>query len=1070
MKLRKGSLRLLCLLLTVCILASMLPQVVFAATVASGTCGTKVNWTLDDAGTLTITGSGDMDNWGAGYAPWYSGYRDEIKSVVIGNGVTSIGNHAFYYCLNLSGVTISNTVTTINYNAFYQTALKTLEIPDSVTTLGANAFCYCNSLTSVSLGKGVATIGGSAFYQCTNLMEFSVDNDNPNYSSDSFGVLFNKDKTKLIQAPCGINGSYAIPDSVTSIEEAAFAYADLSSLSIGNNVSTIGKMAFWQCAYMTDVTISDSVTSIGSSAFYGCTGLTDVYYKGTQEQWSNISISGSNTPLTNATIYFNPANSGEGGSESESETELVDPSLYPESEHVYGNNLSEEKVFTYPGAEKLIITFSDETEVENKYDKIYLYDCSGNLVKEYTGTEAAGQSVIITGDTFTIKLTSDVSVQKYGYSFSSIIAYMPTITIDPSLYPESKHNYDSNLNETQTFTYPGAKDLTITFSASTEVENSYDKLYLYDGADNLIQQYTGTQAAGQTVTILGDTFKIRLTSDGSVTKYGYSFSSIVARMSGNVKTVTGIEIKALPTKTQYSKGETLDTTGLVLTAIYSDGTTADITDGYTVTGFDSTTAGDKNLKVSYKNCTASFFVSVTLSGSCGTNLSWVLDSEGTLTISGSGNMTNWSGSNTPWYSSRDTIKKVIINDGVYSIGNYAFYNCTNLEEIVMPDFSIDSIGNYAFYNCTSLLTVEMDNGISTVGTGAFYNCTNLSKVVFSYNTYSIGANCFKNCSGLEQVFFTAEPPTFGSTPFVGVVADIYYTEDCGWTDTDRQNYGGTLTWIPAEMGVTSAGKCGNLHWQYSTYLCQLKITGSGAMHSHTSASCCWSDIAADVQKVEIGEGITSIGDYAFYNCTDLWSVTIPDGVTSIGNSAFRGTGVGRVLLPDSCTSIGYYAFSDCTDLFYINLPDSITSIGHHAFSGCGDLESITIPEKITQIPSSAFAGTGLTSVSIPSGVTSIASGAFDACNGLRYILFEGNKPSFSSAFNAVNATVYYPADNSTWTITGSDLLDACGTLTFVAAENNIVASGTYYYGYGQWSVDLFGNLTFDGCVCQLESA
>ena len=184
--------------------------------------------------TVTITG--------------YTGYADalEIPSEIDGKKVTSIGDVAFENCDSLTSVTI----------------------PDSVTTIGDWAFAWCDSLTSVTIPDSVTTIGGTAFIRCGSLTSVNVSVDNQNYSSQN-GVLFNKDKTMLIQYPIGKEDKeYTIPYSVTTIGDSAFWDCNsLTSVTIPDSVTTIGDYAFRDCDSLTSVTIPDSVESIGYQAF-----------------------------------------------------------------------------------------------------------------------------------------------------------------------------------------------------------------------------------------------------------------------------------------------------------------------------------------------------------------------------------------------------------------------------------------------------------------------------------------------------------------------------------------------------------------------------------------------------------------------------------------------------------------------------------------------------------------------------------------------------------------------------------------------------------------------------------
>lgn len=259
----KAIKRLTALVIMLCILLSALP-VTASAEIASGSCGYFMDWTLNDNGTLSISGTYKMFDFELGLAPW-SDYSEHIKKVVVDIS-DRIGTAAFSLCYNLTSVSLGEFVNVIGPYAFYGcTNLKSIPLR-KVNNIGDYAFAL-SGLTSITIPSNVSSIGQLPFLGCSNLNKITVEQNNNYFSSDSSGVLFNKDKTELIQAPGGLTGTYTIPSSVKTIRAGAFAL----------------------CEKVNEIIIPSSVTSIGDSAFEACSGLKRITVAGNNGHYSSDS-------------------------------------------------------------------------------------------------------------------------------------------------------------------------------------------------------------------------------------------------------------------------------------------------------------------------------------------------------------------------------------------------------------------------------------------------------------------------------------------------------------------------------------------------------------------------------------------------------------------------------------------------------------------------------------------------------------------------------------------------------------------------------------------------------------
>ncbi len=241
----------------------------------TGYCGNDVTYTLYDDGKLVISGTGQMY--------WYSWENicediEKIKSVVIGNGVTSVGGSAFADCSNLTSVTLPDTLTAIYYNAFYGcTSLKSINIPDSVTIIEDQVFYDCESLESIILPDGIKTVYPWTFQYCESLKSISIPDSVTKIEVGAF-------------ACCTSLRNVILPEGIKNIEAGAFSdCSSLKSIVLPEGITFIDEGVFSYCSALTTVALPKTLTKIYDEAFYGCDNITDVYYGGAEEMWASLS-------------------------------------------------------------------------------------------------------------------------------------------------------------------------------------------------------------------------------------------------------------------------------------------------------------------------------------------------------------------------------------------------------------------------------------------------------------------------------------------------------------------------------------------------------------------------------------------------------------------------------------------------------------------------------------------------------------------------------------------------------------------------------------------------------------
>ena len=1028
--------------------------------IASGTCGYSTTWMLTSDGTLIIGGDGYMSNYAQGEAPWYE-YRKQITNLVVTYGVRNIGENTFRRCTNLVSVTISDSVTTINDYAFHGCSgltkitlperldiigdsafsgceqLADIVIPDSVTEIGDYAFddCEslvsitlpggvnmlrsyvfynCNSLTTVVLSDGVKAIGDYAFAGCDNLECITIPN-----SVESVGdrAFYNCTALKSIKIPAGVQTMgesvfrectglthVTIPGSVSNIGEYAFRdCTSLVSVSIGKGVTEIGRSAFQGCTSLAHITIPDSVVIIDRHAFFGCTtlnsltigsgistingdafgdctALTDIYYSGTKTQWNSITIGAGNDVLQNCEITFEWS----GGQIIEGDTVVNG-------------------------------TCGD--------DLIWALTSEGTLIVSGTGAMADYKDVTAPWSGYADQITS-VEIA-YGVESIGIKAFLNCTRIAHITIPDS-------VTAIGAYAFDGCTSLAgITVPGGvTEIENG-----TFRGCTSLVSAALpdSVKSIGQSA-FSGCINLAQAPIPGSVTGFGNSAFFGCTR----IKTVTipdGV--------TSISQYLFLGCTAL--TSITLPGGLTDIgaqafkgCSALSTVNFNGTEEQWNAVKIDFDNeplqkVHVTFRGTVVYSGQCGEDLIWSLTSNGTLAISGTGTMTDYTNGRAPWSSYASQITSVEIAYGVESISVNAFISCSNLTAVTIPG-SVRAIGGYAFDGCKSLTSIAIPDGVTAIENGTFHGCASLVSVVIPDGVKSIGQSAFSGCASLTIAPIPDSVTSIGNAAFFGCARittvtipkgvtgmSQYLFQDCTglksitilgdvteigfWALRNCKSlsnvyFAGTESqWHSIQIAsgnevlhnvnltctgdIIDSGLCGaNTIWMFSSNG-TLYIGGTGDMDDFKEDQAPWYAYAAQITDVVINRGVEGIGNNALRKCTNLKSVTIPDGVKRIGSYAFAGcTSLSNIKIPDSVTTIADGTFYQCASLVKVTIPDKLTSIGHSAFSGCAKLSDVTIPTNAKTIGSSAFFGCESISSLVFASVETIGGWAFANCTNL----------------------------------------------------------------------------------------
>ena len=1139
----------------------------------NGKCGDNLYWYVDENNTLTIYGTGamyDYNNSNNNKAPWRN-LETLPTSLVLEEGITHIGNYAFYYCSGFTGdLTIPNSVTSIGKYAFTGCSgfKGSLTIGNSVTTIGEYAFSGCSGFNgSLTIPNSVTTIGQNAFYNCK-----------------------------------GLTGSLTIPNSVTTIGESAFSNCKgfTGSLTIPNSVTAIGKEAFYNCSGFTEVySFAEIAPALGIDAFKNINGNATLYYPTSGEQSYNAKgwfdyflnrkafngkcgdnlywyVDENNTLTIFGTgamyDYDNTDNKAPWRSLNSKPTSLVleegithignyafracsgfaGPLTIPNSVTAIGDYA----FYNCKGFKGSLTIGNSVTTIGNDA----FYGCSG-----FTGDLTIPNSVTTIGEYafygcsgFTGSLTIPNSVTTIGnYAFRVCESFNGSLTIGNSVTTigESAFAYCSSF--TGSLTIPDSVTSIgnyafyqcIGFNGDLTIGNSVTNIG--NSAFEYCSGLTGSLTIPNSVTTIGNRafykckgFNGDLTIGNSVTNIGNSAFDDCEGFNGaltipnSVKSIGYYAFNGCEGFTEvYSLAETAPTLGTEAFPMFKD-INPNTTLYYPTSG-----------EQSYNNKGwFDYFSNLIGFGKCGDNLYWYVDENNALTIYGTGAMYDYNNTDNkaPWRSLDPAPTSLVLKEGITRIGDYAFYYCSGFNGSLTIPNSVTSIGNFAFSGCSGFKgSLTIGNSVTSIGNDAFYYCsgftgeltipnsvttignfaftgcygfkgsltignsvTTIGEYAFSgcsgftssltipnsvttignhafYNCYgftgdltignsvtAIGNYAFYYCDGFSDVCSLAETaPTLGTEAFP-MFKDINPNTTLYYPTSEEQSYNdkGWFNYFSNRIGF---GKCGdNLYW-YVDENNTLTIFGTGEMYDYNDNNykAPWRSLNSKPTSLVLEDGITHIGNYAFYNCSGFTgSLTIPNSVTTIGNSAFYNCSGfdGSLTIGNSVTTIGNYAFGNCSGFKgSLTIPNSVTNIGISAFQYCsGFTGSLTIPNSVTAIGEGAFSGcssfTG--SLTIGNSVTTIGNYAFQECSG-----FTGSL-TIPNSVTTIGNGVFYLCSGFTGSLTIPNSVTSIGNYAFyfcsgfdgsLTIGNSVTNIGDEAFVY---CVGLTGSLTIPNSV------
>ena len=972
----------------------------------------NLTWKLYEDGTLNISGTGAMKDYNDDDNPSPVYQNSNVKKVVIEKGVTSIGNYAFSGCLGLKSITIPDGITSIGDHAFDSCInLRSITLPDSITSIGMWAFYNCWNVSSIIIPDGVTSIEDFTFNSCISLTSITIPNSVTNIKSSAFhncadltsitipdsvtsigyAAFSNCDSLQTISLSCGS----ALKKSDFGDQADLVSYTNQHLLTKteakAKTCTEDGNKEYWTCEHCGKYFLSDDTNPETAKAVEQSEFIIPASHKLTKVEAKDATCTedGNKAYWTceHCGKYFLSDDSNPETATAVELSETVIPALKHKNATTRG---VVEPNGTKPGYSGDRYCPDCDTVLEKGYtywnegNLTWKLDADGTLTISGTGTMKDYDYNNNPSPANQKKGSVKKVVIKDGVTSIGNFAFYNCTSLTSITIPDSVTSIElaafNNCNNLTSITIPDS--VTSIGDSAFELCNKLSSITL----SNNITSIGNWAFHGCHLTSI--TIPDSVTSIGAMAFYSCSNlqtislsckSSLKKSDFGDKANLVSYTNQHLLTKTAAKAATcsesgnkeywTCEHCGKYFLSDDSNPETAKA-----VEQSETILPAIQHKNAELRNSSEPTETSPGYSGDlycpdCDTvvekgytywiedNLTWKLYEDGTLNISGTGAMKDYNSTDnlSPAYMN-SSVKKVVIEEGVTNIGNWAFSECSSLTSITIPD-SVTNIGAAAFDSCGSLTSITIPGSVTSIGTVAFYNCSGLTSITIPDSVTNIGAAAFDSCGSLTSIVIPNSVTSIESYAFSA----------CS-----------SLTSITIPDSVTSIG-------------------------NNAFDSC------SSLTSITIPDSVTSIGNNAFDSCSSLTSITIPDGVTSIESYAFYNcSGLTSITIPDSVTNIGAAAFDSCTSLTSITIPDSVTSIESYAFCNCSNLTSITIPDSVTNIGAAAFDScTSLKTISLSCKSSLKRSDFGEQVNSVSYASHTLKKTEAKAATYAENGNKAY---------------------------------------------------------------